>query len=159
MADERISVKRIALLLGILLLFAVALFARWVIYSHLNEFLLIASLSALYYYFSLRGLLNRICFTAIVSLATAILNPVPIHFLILYTGLPWTNTAEHWTFFYGITAVVTGHIALRKIKRAPSPLRGRTAAIVGLVFGYILIIGCVLVLILMGHAMAGMSPV
>ena len=159
MRNEKISIRPIALLLGVVLLAVVVIFARWVIYSHRNEFLLIAALTGIYCYLGVRGLLNSVCFSAIVSLSVAIFNPVVIHFLLLFTGLRWTNTAEHWTFFYGIAGVIAGHIALRRTKRAPLALRGRTAAVVGLVLGYALIVGCIVFLIWLGHVMAGMSPV
>ena len=50
MPDKSISIRRIALLLGIVLLAAVAIFARRILYLHQHELLLIAVLIGIYCY-------------------------------------------------------------------------------------------------------------
>lgn len=43
-------------------------------------------------------------------------------------------------FFFGIPAVICGHISLKKIKLSNSPIQGRGMAITGLITGYLSII-------------------
>lgn len=57
----------------------------------------------------------------------------------------------------GIPAVVTGHLALGRIKRAAGALAGRGIAIAGLVLGYISI-GATIVFFVVGLLLAILSP-
>jgi GYF domain 2/Domain of unknown function (DUF4190) len=63
-----------------------------------------------------------------------------------------------WGGILSIPAIITGHIALRTIKRSPTPMDGRGLAIAGLVMGYlILACGIALITIFVIAIMSGSS--
>lgn len=74
---------------------------------------------------------------AISSLVLALISPI----LFCVCGLSLLSS---------LGAIVTGHLALAKIKRAPLQLGGRTQAIVGLVLGYLLLVPSILTWAMLG---------
>jgi len=56
--------------------------------------------------------------------------------------------------FFGIPAVICGHLSLKKIKHSPTPLGGKGMAIAGLITGYIGIALSILFILLIAIGIA-----
>src|SRR5579859_3125412 len=111
--------------------------STWLIFTWGNVLLLgIAFLIALL----LLRFLQRLQTTSLLSAASAccgIFNPYVAHRVL---GLVGANTAWRLylpeSFIVPLIAIVSGHIALRHIRRSPTPLDGRGLAWVGCCLGY-----------------------
>jgi hypothetical protein len=77
------------------------------------------------------------CFLAVVSVSCVVLNPYVVHRLLAVLKLHtvWRVYFPH-QYVVLLIAVVSGHVALRRIRQSSTPLRGRNLAWTGLVLGY-----------------------
>jgi hypothetical protein len=133
-----------------------AIFAPWQLRLNIYELFWIAVLAGIYWFLRLRNRLQFISFLAVVSLTTAILNPAVTHIIFKLIGLYWVlrGDSELRSFAFGVLAVVTGHVALFRIRRANPPVRGRAAAWVGVAIGYLWVVGWISVFFLFAWGMS-----
>lgn len=131
-------------------------FAGWAFFSVFNIYEYFPALVLLMIYLILRqrGQLESVCFLAVVSACCALLQSSVVKSLFHILGslldpFGLLRTMMDQAGAYGpggpgwaiqlvwaLIAVVTGHVAIHRIKKAENPLRGRFLARLGLFFGY-----------------------
>ncbi|MDX2109050.1 MAG: DUF4190 domain-containing protein [Verrucomicrobiota bacterium] len=150
------SVRRISLLFSVAVFVGVTTLAPSGLLINIYELLWVTVLAGIYLIIRRRQCLQSVSFLAIISLTTAILNPAVTHIIFKLIGLPWVGRgdSELRSFAFGVLAVVTGHVALVRIRRANPPVRGRAAAWIGLVIGYLWVVSWISVLFLFAWGMS-----
>jgi hypothetical protein len=102
---------------------------------------------------------QKTSYLAVISSGCAILNPFVSHAFLTLLGVRTV-----WRLYFPSTyvvlaiAVISGHIALRRIRQSPAPLGGRALAWVGLVAGYASLAGGLLYLLLYTFAWSAGAP-
>jgi hypothetical protein len=124
----------------------------------IDEIVLVGVLVTAYVIMRLTGRLQTICFPAVVSAGCAILNTFVVHGLFSLMRFPLRNDFLYFGFFADLlVAIVAGHIALRRIRRSPTPMRGRALAWVGLSLGYVGILLAIVIFIGVVQTLSGIK--
>jgi hypothetical protein len=128
------------------------------LYFRGSELFLLGFLLVAYFALLFTGRLRTVCFFAVVSASCAVFNPYIVSKMFSLFGVGVYGRAFSYEFVFTLlAAVITGHIALYRIKHSPTPLRGRQLAWLGLIIGYGLTIGIVVVIVAIGIAVSGIK--
>ena len=144
-----INFRRVAIIVTAVLIAGLLFIEPYIVLSNIYELFLTGVVFGVYAVLRRRGEIRHVCFTAVISAACAVLNPAVVHILFKVSGLPWVGLggSELRSFGAGLVAVITGHVALVRIRRNHPPLRGRALAWVGLVLGYLWLAGWIALLL------------
>jgi hypothetical protein len=141
--STQINYRRVIVIAAALVLAGWMIFDPFTVFGNIYEMFLIAVIAAVYAILRYRGQIQSVSLLAIISASCAIFNPAVVNILFRILALPSVGHGDsEWrSFRVALIAVVTGHIALRRIRRTVPPLRGRVLAWIGVILGYVWIIG------------------
>jgi hypothetical protein len=100
---------------------------------------------------------QKVSFLAVNSCLCGVLNPYVVHEALSFLGVQtlW-RVYSPTSYLIPLFSVISGHIALRRIRKATRPLTGKTLAWCGLFLGYAWIAGSLVFYLLLAHGLSGL---